>query len=81
MRIVDCFTELLAYMAYFLKTVKTRQPAFDQVRADIERLVSQADAHVQERGIPKEESDHARFAIFAWIDEVVLSSSHVFSDR
>ena len=75
MRIVDCFTELLAYMAYFLKTVKTRQPAFDQVRADIERLVSQADAHVQERGIPKEDGDHARFAIFAWIDEVILSSS------
>ena len=75
MRIVDCFTELLAYTAYFLKTLKTRQPAFDQVKADIERLVSQADAHLQDRGIPKEESDHARFAIFAWIDEVLLSSS------
>jgi type VI secretion system protein ImpK len=74
MRIVDCFIELLAYVAYFLKTVKTRQPAFEQVRADIERLVSQADTCLQEKGIPKEENDHARFAIFAWIDEVILSS-------
>jgi len=74
MRIVDCFIELLAYVAYFLKTVKTRQPAFDQVRADIERLVSQADTCLQEKGIPKEENDQARFAIFAWIDEVILSS-------
>ena len=74
MRIVDCFIELLAYVAYFLKTVKTRQPAFDQVKADIERLVSQADTCLQEKGIPKEENDQARFAIFAWIDEVILSS-------
>ena len=74
MRIVDCFIELLAYVAYFLKTVKTRQPAFDQVRADIERLVSQADSCLQDKGIPKEDSDHARFAIFAWIDETILSS-------
>jgi len=74
MRIVDCFTELSAYTAYFLKTVKTRQPAFDQVKADIERLVSQADACLQDKGISKEDSDHARFAIFAWIDEAILSS-------
>jgi len=74
MRIVDCFIELLAYVAYFLKTVKTRQPGFEQVRADIERLVSQADTCLKEKGIPKEENDHSRFAIFAWIDEVILSS-------
>jgi len=74
MRIVDCFMELLAYVAYFLKTVKARQPAADQVKADIDRLVSQADACLQGKGIPKEDCDHARFAIFAWVDEVILNS-------
>jgi type VI secretion system protein ImpK len=74
MRIVDCFMELLAYVAYFLKTVKARQPAADQVKADIDRLVSQADARLQGKGIPKEDCDHARFAIFAWVDEVILNS-------
>jgi type VI secretion system protein ImpK len=73
-RIVDCFIELLAYVAYFLKTVEKRQPAFDQVKADMDRLISQADACLQEKGIPKEDTDHARFAIFAWIDEVILGS-------
>jgi type VI secretion system protein ImpK len=66
--------ELLAYVAYFLKTVKTRQPAFDQVKVDIDRLVSQADACLENRGIAKEDCDHARFAIFSWIDEVILNS-------
>ncbi|MGD9239643.1 MAG: DotU family type IV/VI secretion system protein [Desulfobacterales bacterium] len=75
MRIVDGFMELLAYVAYFLKTVNARQPAFDQVKADIDRLASQADAYLQSKGIPKEDGDHARFAIFAWIDEVILSSA------
>jgi len=74
MRIVDCFMELLAYAAYFLKAVKARQPAFDQVKADIDRLISQADACLENRGIPKEDCDHVRFAIFAWIDEVILNS-------
>ena len=75
MRIADCFMELLAYVAYFLKTVNTRQPAFEQVKADIDRLVSLADACLQEKGISKEDFDHARFAVFAWIDEAVLNSS------
>jgi type VI secretion system protein ImpK len=75
MRIVDCFMELLAFVAYFLKNVSKKQPEFDQTRADIDRLVSQADACLQSKGIPKEDADHARFAIFAWIDEVILSSA------
>ena len=75
MRIVDCFMELLAYVAYFQKTVETRQPAFDQVKADIDRLASQADADLQSKAVPKEDGDLAKFAIFAWIDEVILSST------
>jgi type VI secretion system protein ImpK len=75
MRIADCFMELLAYVAYFLKAVKERQPAFEQVKADIDRLVSQTDACLQEKGTSKEDFDHARFAVFAWIDEVILNSA------
>jgi type VI secretion system protein ImpK len=75
MRIVDCFIELLAFATYFRKNVNTKQPAFDQVRSDIDRLVSQADACLQSKGIPKEDADHATFAIFAWMDEVILSSA------
>ena len=67
--------ELLAFVAYFLKNVSKKQPEFDQTRVDIDRLVSQADACLQSKGIPKEDADHARFAIFAWIDEVILSSA------
>lgn len=75
MRIVDSFMELLAYVAYFQKTVAARQPAFEQVKADIDRLASKADADLQRKSILKEDGDHAKFAIFAWIDEVILGSA------
>ena len=74
MRVIDCFMELLAYVTYFFKSVQARQPSFDQVRADIDRLVLNCDARAGEGNISREDYDLARFAIFAWIDEGMLSS-------
>lgn len=74
MRLVDCFMELLAYVTYFLKSVKTRQPSFDQVRADIDRLVTNCDARAGEGNISRDDYELARFAVFAWIDEGILNS-------
>jgi len=75
MRLTDCFVELIAYVAYFLKTANTRQPSFDQVKADIQRLISESQEAFNEGNFPQEDYDLARFAIFAWIDEAILSSS------
>lgn len=75
MRIVDCFMELMAYVAYFLKTVKTKQPAFEQVKSGIDGLINQADSCLQQKNLSPEDIDHARYAVFAWIDEVILNSS------
>jgi len=73
-RLIDCFMELLAYVTYFLKNVETKQPSFDQMRADIDRLISGCDTLATRRNIPQEDYNLARFAIFAWIDEVVMNS-------
>jgi type VI secretion system protein ImpK len=74
MRLTDCFVELVAYVTYFLKTVATRQPPFDQVKADIQRLISESDECLNEGAFSQEDYDLARFAVFAWADEVILSS-------
>lgn len=72
MRLTDCFMELIAYVAYFLRTAATKQPTFDKINADIQRLISKN----QDYGtFSQEDYDLARFAIFAWIDEAILSSS------
>ncbi len=74
MRLTDCFMELIAYVTYFLKTVATRQPPFDQVNADIQRLISVSDDCLRNGAISQEDYNSARFAIFAWIDEAILNS-------
>jgi len=75
MRLTDCFIELVAYAAYFLKTVAKRQPPFDQVKADIQRLISKSQESLNNGAFSQEDYDLARFAIFAWIDEAILNSS------
>lgn len=75
MRLTDCFMELVAYVAYFLKTVTARQPPFDQVKADIQRLISESEDRLRKGSFSQEDYDLGRFAICAWVDEAILSSS------
>ncbi|OEU65340.1 MAG: type VI secretion system protein ImpK [Desulfobacterales bacterium PC51MH44] len=75
MRLTDCFMELVAYVTYFLKTAATKQPPFDQVKADIQRLISESDGSLKNGAFAPEDYDSARFAVFAWVDEAILSSS------
>jgi type VI secretion system protein ImpK len=74
-RLTDCFIELVAYVAYFLKTVATRQPPFDQVKGNVQRLISGSEDYLINGAFSQEDYDLARFAICAWVDEAILSSS------
>ena len=75
MRLTDCFIELLAYATYFLKTVAKKQPSFDQVKADFQRLIAKSQEGLNNSTFSQEDYDLARFGIFAWIDEAILNSS------
>lgn len=75
MRLSDCFIELFAYVAYLLHTMGTKQPRFDQVKMDLQRLISESQNRINDGGFSLEDYDTARFAVFAWIDEAILSSS------
>ena len=81
MRLTDCFIKLIAYVAYFLKSVATKHPPFDQVKADIQRLISESEEWLKKGAFSREDYDVARFAIFAWVDEAILSSSWKEKDR
>jgi type VI secretion system protein ImpK len=67
--------ELVAYVAYFKKTVSTKQPPFEQVKADITRLLTQSESCLNKGLYPQADFDQARFAICAWVDEVMLGSA------
>ncbi len=74
MRLTDLFMELIAYVAYFNRSAAARQPAFDQINADIRRLMSDIENRLQRTDVAPDEFDLARFAVVAWVDETILSS-------
>lgn len=74
MHLTDCFMELMAYVAYFTKTVAVKQPAYEQVKADVLRLLTKSEECVSKGWFPQEEYDQARFMICAWVDESILAS-------
>jgi len=74
MHLTDCFMELMAYVVYFQRTSQKRQPPFEQVKADVTRLLSRSEALSRKGEISREEFDTARFAVCAWVDEAILSS-------
>jgi type VI secretion system protein ImpK len=81
MRLLDCFIELIAYMAYFIKILPSTQPDFNQVKADIDQLITATQKHLQQGHFSQKDFDQAQFAVFSWIDETILNSSWEAKNR
>lgn len=75
MHLTDCFMELIAYVVYFLKTADVKQPPYEQVKADVLRLLTKSEECVKKGVFSQEDHDLARFMVCAWVDEAILSSS------
>jgi len=81
MHLTDCFMAVLAYVAYFTKTVAARQPPFEQTKADILRLLADAQNRMAQGGIPADDFDLSRFAVVAWVDESIMNSKWNHKDK
>ena len=74
MRLIDSFMPLIAYVVMFQKTVATQQPGYDQVKADIQRLLSLSEHEMKGGAVSPDDYDQARFVVCAWVDETLLGS-------
>ncbi|NLI82223.1 MAG: DotU family type IV/VI secretion system protein [Deltaproteobacteria bacterium] len=81
MRLTDCFMELIAYTAYFLKTVGEKQPPYEQVKADVLRSLTRSEECLKKDAFVRDDFDLARFAVCAWVDESILNSPWKEKDR
>ena len=75
MRLIDCFMNIIAYVAYLGKSGTEKQSSYDHVRADIRRLIAQSESCLENETVSREDYDMARFAVFAWIDETIMNFS------
>ncbi len=73
MRLMDCFSPLFAYTGYMISG--RREVSFDCFQEDIRKLLETSEAMGKQGGFSEKEYDLARFAVCAWIDETVLTSS------
>lgn len=74
MRLRDCFAELIAYVAYFIRSKNADNQSFGRVQTDVQRLLSETEAAARNGSVDTDEYNEARFAVCAWVDEVILSS-------
>jgi type VI secretion system protein ImpK len=79
--LTDCFSGLLAYVVSWRQSVVEKQPAYDEVRKEILRLLKESESYVSEGFCTQDEYEQARYAVCAWIDESVLASSWNFKGR
>jgi len=75
MRLIDSFMPLIAYVVIFQKNAASRQPAFEQVKADIQRLLYQSESAAKSGNLAPDDYDQARFMVCAWVDEAILGSN------
>ena len=74
MRLSDCFMEMIAYTAFVVQDGSGALP-YDQVRANMQRIISKSEASLEQGRFTQEDYNLARFAVFAWVDESILSSA------
>jgi len=75
MRLIDCFVDIMVYVSYLVKPGDGSRVSYEKARADINRLIKESERFTTEESVTQADYDLARFGVFAWIDESVMSSS------
>lgn len=74
MRLSDCFMEIIAYITFVTRNGAGAPLSYEQVRANVQRLIAQSEACLEKGRFSVEDFNLARFAVFAWVDEMILAS-------
>ena len=71
----DLFTDLMAYVLFFLASCEERSPSVAEVREKIRALVDAQEQRAKSGEARWESYLEARFAVLSWVDELVLTST------
>ncbi len=71
---VALFTDLFVYMLMWNKTYAKKQPPLAEVKGKIRVLLDEQEETVKRDGLSEENYNQSRFAVLAWIDELIMNS-------
>ena len=71
-KIADVFSDLLVLGTYLKDTKDIGSP--DHLRTRLHHLFHQADETAKTRGVPSDAQTHARYAVAAYLDEMIINS-------
>ncbi len=80
MKLIDCFSELLAYTVYIAGKGSTADHTYDEANARYEDLLGRAGSLRSRLEVPDRDWDEAKFAVSAYIDEMILCSAWAGKD-
>ncbi len=81
MKLIDCFSELLAYTVYVTRDGVSAGLAYDEAKDRYEHLYSRAGVMRSRYEVPDKDWNEAHFAVAAFIDEMVLCSQWPGKER
>ncbi|HJU11851.1 MAG TPA: DotU/TssL family secretion system protein [Candidatus Binataceae bacterium] len=68
----EVFTPLIAYTLFLTEDAAERSRPFPDIRRDIDALLEAQQAMVKREEISEQDYDNARFAVIAWVDEMIM---------
>lgn len=75
MRLIDCFMELIVYVAQTVNRMEEIQPPFETVKGHIDQLLEKS-LQMKGRGpFSDQEFRYAQLSVIVWIDEAMLNST------
>ncbi len=75
MRLSDSLIEIIAYTALVTRDGGAAQLPFEQVQGKMQQLIGHSESLAAEHHFSQEDYQLGRFAVFAWVDETILSSN------
>lgn len=73
--LVGLFGDLFNYVLVWSRICDKRQPPYSEVRAKVKGLLEEQFAKVTREGWSTENYKAARFAVCAWVDEIIMNSN------
>ena len=73
--LVEAYSNLISYICHLILTLAINPPAPEDVRSRIGNLLARGDQLAQAMGISSSEIRQARFALCAFIDELLMNES------